>query len=33
MAQAVADGFMLITQDRKLAAYEPLVNIVWNEVP
>jgi PIN domain nuclease of toxin-antitoxin system len=31
IAQAIAEGFTLITQDGKFAAYEPAVQILWNE--
>ena len=32
IAQAIAEGFIIITQDRKFTAYESLVRILWNEV-
>lgn len=31
IAQAMAGGFTLITQDSKFAAYEKLVSLHWNE--
>lgn len=30
IAQAIAEDFTIITQDKKFAAYEPLVKILWN---
>ena len=30
IAQAIAEDFTIITQDKQFAAYEPLVKILWN---
>jgi len=30
IAQAIAEDFTVITQDKQFAAYEPLVKILWN---